>query len=163
MVWPRCFAIGCRKSIASVTSRPRSAGTSCKTGRAWYSTLFTVAESTRKPARKWMIHCRVSGKCAEASASNPVKSSMLPRGLRISCASTVATSASASARREASLSLAIRFCSVKSRRIQIASRLFSFAELKLSRKTPIIRSPSLVLTGNSNSLFTGFVSFSLNS
>ena len=54
-----------------------------------------------------------------ASASKPVKSSMLPSGFRISCAKTVATSANTSERRVASRSAASRFCSVVSRTIQM--------------------------------------------
>src|SRR5580692_6141045 len=103
------------------------------------TTFVMVAESARNPACKCVTHCRVSGICEVASASNPVNNSMLPKGLRISCASTVATSASAFERRAVSRSPASRFCSVKSRTIQIVSPISFVFSLTFARNMPIVR------------------------
>ncbi len=80
------------------------------------STLFTVADSSRIPARRCDTHSPV---CSRSSASNPANSSMLANGFLISCARIAETSASASALRAASRSCSASLFAVISRRIQM--------------------------------------------
>jgi hypothetical protein len=68
------------------------------------------------------------------------------QGLRISCASTAAISASASDFRAASRSHATRFCSVISRTIQTVSPVPLACSLMLPRSMPMERLPETPLT-----------------
>ena len=82
------------------------------------STLLTVPESSRMPARRCDTHWAVF---AGSSAINPANNSILANGFLISWASVVDTSASAIALRAASRSCSACLLAVMSRRIQMLS------------------------------------------